>query len=616
MNKTDQIQSQDEIAKVPDSAMKAIDEQTSEAGGPWQPSPEDHGAIGRTMFDTPASQDGTVTVLIPMEKIEPVPNQSLVKIKSKSDGRTYLGAIVSGPFTEPDGLRADAPMLVAVTLKEGILLPKYHGRAQVQIIGEEIREGVLVPPKRRPLPNSPIFPLTPSETMQVLQSSGDIKIGVMDGQEEVEVKIPSTRKAVLPRHTGILGTTGGGKSTTVSGLVLQFQKAGCPVILLDTEGEYTAISNSTDDRQMVEALQRRNMTPAGVGNVHIYHLIGSETSNPEHPNKIQFKLDFCEFSPHAFKEILELSGPMEDRFFRAYDACKLVLRDLGIFPAKGSREEESEALEIDEMETGYPKMTLSHLIDVTQGFLHEISNAQGNFSFFNAEFRAKNTEVMQRIKSANVGRTDSQSSWRAVVSRLWRLNRLGILDNPKASKIDYSAMLQPGRVSIIDLSDKESPQVRNLAIAQILKGIQRQQDEKYRQAARANQTPQPTMIFIEEAHEFLSDQRIKDMPVLFQQVARIARRGRKRWLGLVFISQLPQHLPDEVLGLINNWVLHKIGDSKVVDRLRKSIGGIDDSLWRKLPNLAPGQAIASFCSLSRAILTSVDPTPCKLLMVE
>ena len=65
------------------------------------------------------------------------------------------------------------------------------------------------------------------------------------------------------------------------------------------------------------------------------------------------------------------------------------------------------------------------------------------------------------------------------------------------------------------------------------------------------------------------------MPVLFQQVARIAKRGRKRWLGLVFVTQLPQHLPDEVLGLINNFILHKIADGTVVDRLRKSISGID-----------------------------------------
>jgi DNA helicase HerA-like ATPase len=106
------------------------------------------------------------------------------------------------------------------------------------------------------------------------------------------------------------------------------------------------------------------------------------------------------------------------------------------------------------------------------------------------------------------------------------------------------------------------------------------------------------------------------MSTLFQQVARIARRGRKRWLGMVFISQLPQHLPDEVLGLINNWILHKIADSAVIARLKKSIGGIDDSLWNRLPNLSQGQAIASFTSLTRALQVNVDPTPCKLLMID
>jgi DNA helicase HerA-like ATPase len=124
------------------------------------------------------------------------------------------------------------------------------------------------------------------------------------------------------------------------------------------------------------------------------------------------------------------------------------------------------------------------------------------------------------------------------------------------------------------------------------------------------------MVFIEEAHEFLSQQRIKQMEVLFQQVARIARRGRKRWLGLAFVTQLPQHPPDEVLGLINNWMLHKINDANVVSRLRRSIGGIDQALWDLLPSLSPGQAIVSFTNLTRPVLTAVDPTPCRLLMVE
>jgi DNA helicase HerA-like ATPase len=206
-------------------------------------------------------------------------------------------------------------------------------------------------------------------------------------------------------------------------------------------------------------------------------------------------------------------------------------------------------------------------------------------------------------------------SWRGVLGKVSRIKRLKIFDI-SGGTLPYVEMLQPGRISIIDLSDTDSPQINNMVIARLLRGLQQQQEANYTEAAKNKQAPTPAMLFIEEAHEFLSAQRIAQMPVLFQQVARIARRGRKRWLGLAFITQLPQHLPDEVLGLINNWVLHKISDAHVVARLRKSIGGIDDGLWNRLPGLAPGQAVVSFTSMGRALQTAVDPTPCRLLLVD
>lgn len=162
------------------------------------------------------------------------------------------------------------------------ILPKYHGRVQVELIGEELEDESVVPPRRRPLPNSPVFVLSSEETQKVLRIGGDIRLGMVMGHEEIEVCVPSTSKSVFPRHLGILGTTGGGKSTTVSGLVSQLQNAGAACILLDTEGEYTAIQEPTDDSRMRVALARRNMNPAGVPNSHVYHLVGRETANPEY----------------------------------------------------------------------------------------------------------------------------------------------------------------------------------------------------------------------------------------------------------------------------------------------------------------------------------------------
>ena len=121
---------------------------------------------------------------------------------------------------------------------------------------------------------------------------------------------------------------------------------------------------------------------------------------------------------------------------------------------------------------------------------------------------------------------------------------------------------------------------------------------------------------IEEAHEFLSASRLRQRPHLFEQVAQIAKRGRKRWLGLCFVTQLPQHLPDEVLGLINNYVLHAVRDPQAVSKLARQVPGLDAGQWRRLPSLAPGQAVVSLATAARPALAQVDPAPCRLRLVE
>lgn len=605
------------IKAVPTQALKELDADIAAAGGELVEPAEYAGSIGRTLFDTPASADGTITVLLPAERVKEVTHQSLTRIKS-TDQRSYLGVVVSGPFAEPFALRADSPMLKTVAVQGVPMLPKYHGRVQVEILGEEV-DGGIVPPRRRPLPNSPVFLLSGEETAKVLRLQGDIRIGVADSHEDVEVRVPAQKqdeklaaaKSVWPRHVGYLGTTGGGKSTTVSGQIAQLQAAKFAIILLDTEGEYTAINEPSSDKQMLQALKRRGLQPKGIDNTHVYHLIGRETRNPAHPSRHQFSLLFSELSAYAVMEILDLTDAQQERFLKAYDVTKLVLERLQIFPANA--QEKQQLFELDELETGYPRMKLSHLYDVIAFITAHIADEEDPY-LENKEFNGKGRDVLKQVVSqAQVPK--NVISWRVVLGKVGRIKRLKIFDAP-AGTLSYTDMLQPGRVSIIDLSDTDSPQINNMVIAQLLRGLQQQQEVNYTEASEKNKAPTPAMLFIEEAHEFLSAQRIAQMPVLFQQVARIARRGRKRWLGLAFITQLPQHLPDEVLGLINNWVLHKIGDAHVVARLRKSIGGIDDNLWNRLPALAPGQAIVSFTSMGRALQTAIDPTPCRLLLVE
>jgi hypothetical protein len=383
----------------------------------------------------------------------------------------------------------------------------------------------------------------------------------------------------------------------------------------------------TADQQMLTALRRRDLSPAGTRNLHILHLVGRETSREARGAIVKpFCLRFADLSPYALMEILDLSTAQQERFLKAYDTLKLVLRDLDIFPKAG---EEHLALEVDELDSGYPRMTLLQLIDIAGAFADMAAGSReergrgkssaSEDAVRTLEIRSPELRGQERVirQCAAAAQAPGQVvSWRGLLGRLWRVQRLQIFDNPRAPKLDHASLVQPGCASVIDLSDTDSPAVNNLVIADLLRGVQRQQEDNFHKAQTAGKRPTPVVIIIEEAHEFLSAQRIHQMPVLFQQVARIAKRGRKRWLGLVFVTQLPQHLPDEVLGLINNFILHKISDGNVVERLRKSISGLDRGQWGMLPGLAPGQALVSLTHMTRPLLVSVDPASCQLKLSE
>jgi uncharacterized protein len=575
------------------------------------------GVVGRTMFDSGQSEDGSVTVLLPKDEIVKVPTQALVRIRSEQDQRSYLGIVVAGPFAEPDGLRADANVIVTTSVRGGIFMPRYHGRVQVELLGEEV-DGTLIPPRFRPLPNSPVTVLEPSEKLAALRSAGTLQLGLALGDEDVQVGVPAERKSVLPRHTAVLGTTGGGKSTTIGRLLAEAQRAGMAVILLDTEGEYVEIGEATADPSMLAALSRRGLAPAGIPQTQLFHLAGTETANPDHPGRTEFGLSFEALSPYTVAEIVDMSDAQAERFLRTVDVGKQLLRELKIYPREGHPEEERRVLELNEFEEGYPELTLSRMIDLAGATLAHVEHRSlDDIDFYNRGFNTPEAKkALGRLVAAT--KPTHAVSWRTTLGRLWRLHRLGIFDRPEHPPLDMREVVDRGQVSIIDLSGTDSPTVNNIVIADLLRNVHRYQDLGYRGWERRGTPgdPRRVLIVIEEAHEFLSDDRIAKMPILFEQVSRIAKRGRKRWLGLVFVTQLPQHLPREVLGLVNNYVLHKINDESVLRALRRVIPGIDESLWRRLPALAPGQAVVSLTHMTRPLLVAIDPAGCRLRMVE
>ncbi|MFY0580234.1 ATP-binding protein [Cystobacter fuscus] len=601
--------------------------------------------MGFTHFDTSSSEDNLITVLTTRADLQKLASQTLVRVKSREDNRSYLGVVVRGPFSEPDAIAANSTMAVGVVVqgKKLTYTFDYHGRADIELLGEEVGDK-LEPPVLRPRPKSPVFLLDEKESSRVLGLGGNMCLGLVAGYARMEARLDPQDKSILPRHTGIIGTTGGGKSTTVATLLHHAQAAGIATIVFDVEGEYTHVDQPTNHAAMLAALQRRGLTAEGVKDLHIHHLTGRDSRNPRHQNLHRFSLNFSSLSPYAITEILGMTEAQQERFHKAYDVTKLLLEDFKIFPR--NEQEHQRMLDVDEHSTGYPRMTLLHLLDVVEAYIYSLSDEgkeEGRSKSrassrkrsaseedaetedaedaesaprgprLRSEFREQAHRVMRRVREQG---SKSEVSWKALMGRLQNLRRLNVFDVGSAPGVDYGAMLTPGRVSVIDLSDTDSPQHNNLVIADILRGLQETQEARYQAAHEQKQSITPVLIIIEEAHEFLSASRISQMPVLFEQVAKIAKRGRKRWLGLVFVTQLPQHLPNEVLGLLNNFIIHKITDSSVISRMQKTAGNIDESLWNRVSRLAPGQALVSFSNFARPLMVAVDPAPVKRLLVD
>jgi DNA helicase HerA-like ATPase len=396
------------------------------------------------------------------------------------------------------------------------------------------------------------------------------------------------------------------------------------VVLLDVEGEYTQMNEPADHAKLVTALRDRGLAPAGLpaGHMPLYHLVGRDTTNPRHPSRRPFSLQFARLSPYTVMEMCGLNEAQTDRYLFAYELAKGLLRDFGIFPQKDVPEAERQRqenilLRLDEFERGYPRLRLSFLLDVVGYCKAAVTKTVPRLH--NAVLRSPQGQEALKKRLDVKDMPGIASSWGKLNSVLWRLHRLRVFDRHGAGGafLNYRDLLEPGRVSVIDLSDAGLSELSNIAVADVLRGIQEAQETAYRQyEAKKAPAPPRVLLVLEEAHEFLSAQRIEKTPHLFGQVSQIARRGRKRWLSLVFVTQLPQQLPRQVLSLCNNFVLHKLTDPQVVSALRHTVSGIDEALWSRLPGLAPGQAVVSFGHMTRPLLASIDPAPCKLRMVD
>jgi len=505
--------------------------------------------IGFVHFDKPGTKNNRLEVLVVKEKAVKVLRNKFIKIiDSFNNKKNYIGRVLEGPFFQPEEVSRESALAQVAILHgdEFPIPPNFYATFIIDIVGI-IEDTRIVPTGSRPAPQSKVINMSDEELNTVLSlKDGDLLIGNLAGYDNIHVKFNSKKISILPRNIGIFGTVGSGKTNTAQVLIEELVEQGWAVIVLDVEGEYTMMNLPNSIEHEIKDLERFNIAVEGVKNFSVFKLCNQDATL-ENADEITIRTD--QIDGYVLAEILDTTEPQTATLLAIIDSLKKTKRY--------TEGEERNILTPGRRTTGY---TLNDILNVLKEI--EISPEKLN------KYGVRKGSILPLKR------------------KLESLKRSGAFDDPHAESIDPNRLMEQGKLTVFDLSYTGDYE-KNLLTAQLLNRIfLAKLRDKHKKLP-------PTMIIIEEAHTFISREHKDKMYETMRMLKEIARRGRKRWLSLCFISQQPSHLPNEIFELANTRIVHNIRSSKNLDILRNSSGDVSEELWDSVPNLDVGQAIVN-----------------------
>jgi len=409
----------------------------------------------------------------------------------------------------------------------------------------------------RPTSGSAVRELVDDRVGELLGCAGDMYLGTLIGTDGLPVSLQSKSKDVLPRNVGIFGTVGSGKSNTSQVLIEEAANAGWAVIILDVEGEYVGMDAAADIPRLTYLLSDHGMKPAGIKDFHVLHPVSCSS---ERPDARPFTLRIADLETPILTELIQAS--MAER--------NALLDCVDHFLSKAyGRASVNEA---DRIAT---------LLDPSPGAARPFTLQQ----------------LCDRARERSP-RTSETMDFLGLSNKLLALVYSGAFDQPNMPSFDPAGMLAPGRVTVIDVS-VASDVVKNLATADLLR-------KAFGYKILKEAAP-PTLVVIEEAHSFISKEKVQTMQATLQMLRNVTRRGRKRWFAAAFVSQQPGHLPAEIFELCNTRLVHTLRSMHNLESLMATTSDITRDLWARCPMLGTGEAIVSSPQFHRPAVVTVRP---------
>ncbi len=377
-------------------------------------------------------------------------------------------------------------------------------------------------------------------------------------------KVALSPDMLFSRHCAVLGSTGGGKSNTVTKILEECLKYKSKMILIDATGEYKSFQGK-----------------------HVKHVhVGKPSkANSEADNSLEVAVPYYHLTESDLMGMFKPSGQAQAPKLRA--AMKSL--KLGIL---------SPSLQLD----GY------------------VIKADKDKRFHDAEFQRHSialnnplaifdiTKLPQQIENECVKQTRSATEpyfWGATnaieqaycTSLIVRTS--DIINSPELSCIfnpaklpslldEINEFISEDHTRLLRISLESLPFVFNTREL-VCNAIGRQILHLAREGSFKEV---PICLFVDEAHHFLKEH-LEDDPNLpsIDSMALIAKEGRKYGVGLCLATQRPRDIPESILSQMGTYLIHRISNPSDRKIIETASGTCEQGTLEILPTLRPGKCV-------------------------
>ncbi|WP_428003614.1 ATP-binding protein [Acidovorax sp.] len=443
-----------------------------------------------------------------------------------------------------------------------------------ETIGEEFERGI----SQYPSINDEAHLVVESDLRKIYggANSGQIIVGTLSSSDSIKVSIDLDK--LVTRHSAVLGSTGSGKSTSVSSLLRSIvtdehgatSYPGARIVLIDIHGEYSAALG--DIASVFSVIPK-----TGENKLHIpYWCVSSENlidflcGSVSEGNKslifdriVEQKVAFVTKNAVAGIDLERISADTPIPF-----NLKQIWHDLMVYD--NANWEDKEKTVPSYMDKGDAE-TLSPPKFKPPG---ASSNAphKGNGGIMKRQLDLMRSRLLDNQFAFFMSPGDWQPDLSLKVQK----------DLPDLIK-DWLGHDKP--ITILDLSGMPSARL-DLLLGSVLDIIF--ESALWGRNSKEGMKNRPVLLVLEEAHRYLSS---GSVGLAKGMVQKIAKEGRKFGVGAMLVSQRPSEIDETILSQCGTLFALRINNAtdrnRVKSAMSEGISGIVDSL----PVLRTGEAI-------------------------